>query len=123
MKIFMKWPTSHQIWTFRILSIVLVFLIGGCGKGRSGPTLVTLENGQKVFELKGIVQMISPENKSIILKPVNGDRVTLSYTEFTRLKFLTSFAEINREMAVKVLYSADSGSNIAVMIEKIPITG
>jgi hypothetical protein len=100
-----------------------VFLIGGCGKGRSGPTLVTLENGQKVFELKGIVQMISPEKKSIILKPVNGDRVTLGYTEFTRLKFLTSFTEINREMAINVLYSADSGSNIAMMIEKIPKTG
>ncbi len=114
----------HKLLLVLWLVFGLWFFLGGCASKVNGPRLVTLENGQHAYQIIGRVDRISTTNQEITLKPLSGNPVTVGYSDFTRLLFLSSSSQITKEMVLKVFFVFDSDNKeMALIIERLPKGG
>lgn len=82
-------------------------------------------SGQSIeaLSIKGKVKSVSPETKTMLIKPKKGASLHITFNEQTTLIAFDSFDDIKEKQSVTIWYTVEGENNIAVKIEKAPETG
>lgn len=104
---------------FIAMSFFIILGLAAC-TGTKGPVIVTLDNGQAGFQVKGKVVKVSQARKILIVKPPNSARITFKLLGSTIYKGTESIQTIERDVPVLVTYTTDDDGNKALVVEQLP---
>lgn len=104
---------------FIAMSFFIILGLAAC-TGTKGPVIVTLDNGQTGFQVKGKVVKVSQAKKILIVKPPSGKEVTFKLLASTIYKGTESMQTIERGVPVLVTYTTDDDGNKALVVRQLP---
>lgn len=100
---------------FCTLLLLSAALSGGCSPSRQAPMFDT-----DTQIVKGRVQGISADKETLVIKPRQGETVTVKFSGETALESLSSTDEIEKQQPLEVVYKTAGDGNMALLIRRLP---
>lgn len=80
-------------------------------------------SSQDSLYISGMINTVSPENRSITIKQKKGPRVTVGVNSETEFSGVKKFEDLKTSQMIKLWYRPEQGGNTALKIVKLPDLG